>query len=250
MRYLGIFLVGLTVVNSTNSMFALRRVLSIGHRGAMGHLLENTLESFERAIEFGVDAIELDIWNCKTGETVVFHDHRLERLTDGNGLISDKSFDELRQLSLGNGEVIPTLEEVLHCVNRRCIVNVELKGPNTAQGAADIIKKFVNEHGWEHSDFIVTSYDQPELQKFNQLISGIPFGPILEGIPLGYAEHAENMGATHLVLCHSSASEEFIADINSRGMQVFVYTVNHPEDIVLMKQLGVHGIITNFPELV
>ena len=61
------------------------RPLNIGHRGAKGHIAENTLPSISKAIELGVDGIEIDIFVCKSGELVVFHDKKLDRLTNSYG---------------------------------------------------------------------------------------------------------------------------------------------------------------------
>src|SRR4051794_29972802 len=105
--------------------------LIIGHRGAAGLEPENTLRSFARAIEIGVDAIELDVY-CVDDRLVVIHDDTLERTTNGRGEVMKSTFAALRQLDAGRGERIPTLEEVFAAVPERLTVNVELKGSGTA----------------------------------------------------------------------------------------------------------------------
>ena len=85
-----------------------KKILKIGHRGAMGHEPENTLRSFKKALALNVDAIELDVYVCKTGELVVIHDDKIDRTTNGTGYTEDKTFTELRQLDAGKGELIPT----------------------------------------------------------------------------------------------------------------------------------------------
>ena len=92
-------------------------VLKIGHRGAMGYEPENTLASFGRAVGLGVDMVEMDVHVCRTGEVVVIHDVSVDRTTDGKGDVSGKSFKDLRKLDAGNGQRIPTLEEVLDLVD-------------------------------------------------------------------------------------------------------------------------------------
>ena len=68
----------------------------IGHRGAMGYAPENTLESFKKAIELGCDAIELDVRLSKDGQLVVIHDAKVNRTTNGKGLVSEKTLKELK----------------------------------------------------------------------------------------------------------------------------------------------------------
>src|SRR3954467_15669012 len=91
-----------------------------GHRGAMGYAPENTFASFERAVEIGVDAIELDAHLTADGEVVVIHDHELSRTADGDGVVGGKTLAELKALDVGirfgpefAGQQIPTLGEVL-----------------------------------------------------------------------------------------------------------------------------------------
>ena len=100
----------------------------IGHRGAKGHLAENTLPSISKAIELGVDGIEIDIFKCASGELVVFHDKTLEKLTNSTGYIEELVLDSIRRIEVLNGYSIPTLEEVLDLINGRVFLNIELKG--------------------------------------------------------------------------------------------------------------------------
>jgi glycerophosphoryl diester phosphodiesterase len=84
-------------------------ILNIGHRGAKGHIAENTIASIHKAIELGADGIEIDVFLCKSGEIVLFHDKTLEKLTNGEGNIEDKNLEELRKLKvLNSSHSIPT----------------------------------------------------------------------------------------------------------------------------------------------
>ncbi|GAB4349728.1 MAG: glycerophosphodiester phosphodiesterase [Candidatus Abyssubacteria bacterium] len=112
----------------------MRKPLIFGHRGVPCEAPENTVASFQRAVELGLDGVELDVQLCKSGELVVFHDFRVDKLTDGTGLVADLSFEEIRRLDAGShfsekfrNERIPTLEEVLGILGGRMLVNVELK---------------------------------------------------------------------------------------------------------------------------
>jgi len=101
-------------------------LLKIGHRGAKAYEPENTLRSFKRAIELGVDAVELDVRKTKDNEIVVIHNSDVNKTTDGSGSVSDFTLEEIKQFVTENGEQIPTLEEVLDFVGKRVKILVEL----------------------------------------------------------------------------------------------------------------------------
>jgi len=107
--------------------------LKIGHRGAMGYEPENTLRSFKKALDLKVDMIELDVYVCKSDELIVIHDDKVDRTTNGQGYVVNKTFEELRTLDAGKNEKIPTLSEVLNLVNRKAKLNIELKGKKNCQ---------------------------------------------------------------------------------------------------------------------
>ena len=95
-------------------------IQSFGHRGAKGYVSENTLASFQKALDLNVYGIELDVHVCASGELVVFHDFTLDRITNGSGEIHNFSLEELKKLKVDGVFEIPTLEEVLNLVNRKC----------------------------------------------------------------------------------------------------------------------------------
>lgn len=108
--------------------------LIFGHRGAPDEAPENTIAGFQRAVELGLDGVELDVQLCRSGELVVLHDEEVDKLTDGSGKVAELSFEELRRLDAGvrfsdgfKGEKIPTLEETLAVLGGNMIVNIELK---------------------------------------------------------------------------------------------------------------------------
>ena len=110
-----------------NIIEASRPMLCIGHRGAKGYRPENTLSSVAKALEQGARYIEVDVYYVDR-ELLVFHDNRLERTTDGEGYLMEKTLATLRALDAGDGERIPTLLEVCQLVEGRACLNIELKG--------------------------------------------------------------------------------------------------------------------------
>ena len=84
------------MVNCTMQSFP----IIIGHRGAMGYIAENTLPSIEKAIDLGVNGVEIDIFKCASGELVVFHDKTLEKLTNATGYIEALDIDSIQKIEV------------------------------------------------------------------------------------------------------------------------------------------------------
>ncbi len=106
--------------------------LKIGHRGAKAHSVENTIASIEKALELRVHGIEIDVHKCISGELVVFHDFTLDEMTNGSGEVAKHTLEQLKILKVKDQYEIPTLEEVLDIIDKKCILNIELKGKDTA----------------------------------------------------------------------------------------------------------------------
>lgn len=226
----------------------MHKLLKFGHRGASGYMPENTIASFNRAIELGVDMVELDVHQCKTGEIVVMHDDMVDRTTNGHGRIADLTLDELFALDAGNGEKIPTLLEVLEAINHRVGVVVELKENAAVEQTATIINRAIDEQGWISNQFSVTAFDHHLLRAFHILCPRVPLGAILAGNPIGYAEFGERLGAASVNMAYPFLTQEFVEDAHARGLQVFAWPVDDPRDIERMKSIGVDGIFSNFPD--
>ena len=219
--------------------------LCIGHRGAAGHEPENTLRSIRRALELGANGVEIDVWFVD-GELVVFHDSTLERTTNGTGLLSRQTMAQLRALDAGQGERIPTLREVVETVDRRALINIELKGPRTAMPVAALIGEFVGQHGWSYEHFLVSSFRGSELRT-------IPDARIPIGLLLARPTHlcwfnARRVRAVAVNVALRYATRAFIEEAHRRGLRVCVYTVNDPADIARLREWGADGVFTDFPE--
>lgn len=221
--------------------------LGIGHRGAAGYEPENTLRSIRKALELGAKAVEIDVYQVE-GHLIVIHDSTLERTTNGRGRVMRKTFAQLRTLDAGKGEQIPTLEEVLDLVDRRALVNVELKGRHTALPVKALIDHYVKRRGWSHEDFLVSSFQHRELTTLAH--SGIPLGILFSKSPRHFAKLASLMGATSINLCAKHVTSAAINRAHDLGLKVFVYTVNAPADISRLREMGVDGVFSDFPDRV
>lgn len=222
-------------------------MLKIGHRGACGYAPENTLASIRKALEFGVDMLEFDVRCCASGEVVVIHDATLERTTNGAGFVDKTTLTQLKMLDAGSGERIPTLIEALDLINRRCGVLIEMKDEACTAPTARIIADYVRK-GWHYNQLVVVSFDHTQLVRIRTLDSNLMVGANIVAVPVDLAAFGEKCGAWSINAGHDHLPPALVRDAQARGLKVFAWTVNRPEEIEQVRTLGVDGIISNFPD--
>jgi len=234
-------------------------MFKIGHRGALGYAPENTLSSFKKALDLNVDMIELDVHLCKSGELVVIHDKKINRNTNKTGAVNEKKLEELKKLDVGNGEKIPTLEEALIFINKKTIVNIELKGENTGKPTAKIINDYIDNKNWESDDFLVSSALRNEIQIFSRKAPNIKIGLVVNctfigkigcilKIPFGYLKFAKKIGAYSIHFSKRLIRKKYIKQSQREGFKIFVWTINNKKNIELMKKNEVDGILSDYPD--
>lgn len=223
-------------------------MIKIGHRGAMGYAPENTISSFDLALEMGSTVIELDVTACASGEVVVIHDDRVDRTTGGEGYVHDLTLEELKKLDAGDGQRIPALTEAMDHLAGKCQLNIELKNSQVVEKVSTLIDSAVNEGKWKKKDLLISSFDHRALQHFQNLQPDIRIGILIGIIPLDLKAIMGNLNAWSLNPCLDFISEKLISEAHSLGMKVLVWTVNHLEDINRMRKAGVDGIFTNYPD--
>jgi glycerophosphoryl diester phosphodiesterase len=224
--------------------------LIIGHRGARGHVAENTLPSIEKAMALGVDGVEIDIFKCASGELVVFHDQTLDHLTNASGLIEMQTLDSLRKIDVLNGYQIPTLAEVLELLDGQIILNIELKGNNTARDTHLLLTEYFQRSNWTADKLIISSFNWDELRNFKALNPTVPLAVLTEDDPVDALPVAQELGAVAINPNYQSLDREKVEKIKKAGFKIYPWTVNTPAAIAEMKQLGVDAIITDYPERV
>ncbi len=225
-----------------------KKPLVIGHRGAMGHETENTIASIEKAMEMGVDMLEIDVFKIKSGEIVVFHDDTVERLTDGKGEIEKYTLNELKALTVEGGHKIPTLQEVLDVMAGKTQLNIELKGRNTAVDVNRMMGAEVKSGKWQLNDFIISSFEWDELRDMRKANKEVRIAVLIEGNPLDALEVGRELNAEAINPSFKKLTAENNIKIKEAGFKIYPWTVNEPQDILQMKRFGVDGIITNYPE--
>ena len=223
-----------------------KKLLAIGHRGAMGYEPENTHTSFRKALELGVDGVELDVYFVD-GQLMVFHDERLERTTNGRGLLAEHDFSRLRALDAGNGQQIPTLPEVFAAINGQASLNIELKGAATAEPVAEFISD-QRQAGWSNELFLVSSFDQQLLREVQQLDPQILLGVLVAGPLRDHLSFASELQAYSLHPPRAEVDRAMVEKAHALGLKVFVYTVNEIDDLEKMAAIGVDGVFSNYPD--
>ena len=135
----------------------------------MGHETENTIASIQKALELNVDMIEIDVFKISSGEIVVFHDEKIDRLTNGSGAIESLNLEALKNLTVKGNHKIPLLIEVLDVIDHKVPLNIELKGPGTSEGVHEIINSYIKNRGWRLDDFLISSFNWQELKKMRAI---------------------------------------------------------------------------------
>ncbi|MFF4231740.1 glycerophosphodiester phosphodiesterase [Streptomyces sp. NPDC001820] len=216
--------------------------LTIGHRGVMGVEPENTLRSFARAEQAGMDAIELDLHLTKDGALAVMHDADVDRTTDGKGPIADKTLAELRELDAGNGERVPVFEEVLDAV--RAPLQAEIKDAAAARALADVMLSRDLVHRVE-----VSSFHDDAVAEIAALVPGVRTVLIASRWGADVVDRAKAVGAASLALNIRRLTLETVEHAHGEGLQVIGWVVNTQEHLRLVRALELDGATTDFPEI-
>ncbi len=218
-------------------------LLKIGHRGARAYEPENTLRSFNRAIELGVDAVELDVRRTKDEEIVVIHNSDVNKTTDGSGSVSDFTLEEIKKFVTEKGEHIPTLEEVLELVGKRVKILVELKETGIEKRVLDLI----GEKGLL-DNVIIISFHENALKKIRELNDKVTTGLI-------YVRHknpiqaALDLKAKYLLPLYRFTHSANVEKAHEKGLKVIVWTINKAEEVAEYKKKGVDGIASDNPDI-
>lgn len=239
----------------------------IGHRGARGVAPENTVPAIRHGVEVGAQAIEIDLHASSDGHLVVIHDPTLDRTTDGSGAVDSRSLEELRTLDAGyrftpdeggsfpfrgQGIRIPTLDEAVEAIGDLPAI-LEVKSAAAGRLLADWLPGRP-----ERDRVIVGGFDADEVGPAGRaarwrcayqtdLLGFVLWGKlgITRPLPedLTAAMVPVRKGAIRIV------TRGFVRRMHARGKGVFVWTVNHPEEMRRLLDLGVDGLISDYPAI-
>ncbi|MDE0084255.1 MAG: glycerophosphodiester phosphodiesterase family protein [Candidatus Poribacteria bacterium] len=227
----------------------------IAHRGASGVAPENTLAAFKKAIEIGVDAVELDLHGTADGEVVVIHDATLDRTTNMNGPIKQTILEAIKQADAGawfnpefEGEQVPTLAEALACITDSTIALLEIKDETIAEAVVEKI------HEMDLLELtVIISFHTSVLQAVRALEPRIPTGWLIGSSnehthPIQLCQQLGSLGSSLLNVNHQLITEEFAYEVRRRGIALWCWTVDDVNRMRQMRAFGVQGITSNHPE--
>jgi len=226
------------------------RVLVIAHRGASGLRPENTLAAFRDALTEGADGLELDVRATADGELVVLHDKTVNRTTNGGGNVSGKTAAEVERLDAGSwfrsefgNERVPLLRQVLNLTSDGVLLDLEIK---EKPGNTLFLHRFVDLlREQDCTDrVVVTSMNPKVLKRLRDVDASLRLGPVVTG-PYGADLFQSDFAA--LACSQEVVDKRCVRRAHERGIAVWVWTVNDLSRAAKFAELGVDGIITNYP---
>lgn len=235
----------------------MRNFVKIAHRGASGIAPENTLAAFRKAIEIGVDAVELDVHKTNDGKIIVCHDDSLDRTTNMTGFIRGLNFSEISKADAGSwfdkkfaGERIPTLEESLMLMRDDVITLVEVKDSDISADVVSLIEKTDSV-----DRVVVISFHANVLSEIRKINPHIPTGLLIGGVRRNNSKtRAEKfvrctveIGASTLNVSHNLVTREFAYEVRRRGVNLWTWTVDDVDTMLKLLDCGVCGITSNYP---
>ena len=231
----------------------------VAHRGVPTEAPENTIPSFERAIDLGADAVELDVRLTHDRVPVVYHYFYLDEATPLSGPIFDYTYDQLRDVEVlgtsGNsikGCRISTLGEILETLGGRIDLEIEIKGPEPE--SSGIIGSILLDYKHLWPSIEITSYEPALLLDIKQLCSGLPTDLLfprseewmgLDVVAYASAHRARLAGARAVHLHPSQLSPEVVSTVRSHGVDIHAWDVNDEESLNRIVKLGIPKICTD-----
>ena len=215
------------------------------------------MEAFKLAIEMGADGIELDVHFTADGEVVVLHDEKIDRTSNGQGLVTDYTLAELKAMDFGyhfykgerKGIKIPTLAEVYEFIAPLGkIVNVEIKSanPDIVKACDDIARRYNMEN-----KVIYSSFNHFQIQRAKETIPDAVIAPLYGFNMLNPWNYCVDIGAqaVHPAYNQISLVPDYVKNCHDRGVRVNVWTPNSEEALTALFEAGVDAVITNYPDV-
>ena len=223
-----------------------KKIHVIGHKGASKISPENTLLAFQKAIELEADYIEFDIHKSLDGEIVVIHDNDTYNTTGTHGLIKELKLKEIKKLDAGEGEKIPTLDEVIKITKGKIHLQPEIKAPGLIDDLVQILRK----NGLIENT-IISSFDITQLIKIKEIEPNLKIGYLIPSeltrsrVLNRYIQKVVKNEFYAIHPHYTAISKEFVDTAYANNLILNVWTVNEEKEIKTLIDLGVDGIITD-----
>jgi glycerophosphoryl diester phosphodiesterase len=221
-----------------------RSVEVIGHRGAAGLEPENTLRSYRKALELGVDVIECDVRLTRDGRTVLLHDDTVDRTTDGTGRVADLTFGQIRALDAGMGQKVPTLRELLDLAGGEVELHVELKDPAAMESVLEQLAD-----AQLRSSAVLTSGSTDALEQVRAADDAIRLEHIFFDPPADAVKRALRVRAARISSHFTHLTRIFAAESHQNGLELIAWCPNTPADQQRAIAMGVDLVCTDRPDV-
>ncbi|AFY01063.1 glycerophosphodiester phosphodiesterase [Bdellovibrio bacteriovorus] len=214
----------------------------MGHRGARDRAPENTLRSFEFALQSGVAAVEFDIHESQDGVWVVHHDDTLDRTTISTGRVDACTWNELSNVRTKEGDLLPRLEQVLELFKgAQTELQIEVKSSGNFKVLAELLK-----NNFPSERLTVISFNHRWLREFRDH-SAIKTTCLLFGLPLNPVQIMESAGAQGISLSVNWIDQQLVAECHAAGFTVTAWNANDEATFQKMKRIGVDCLGTDVP---
>ncbi|RMG59051.1 MAG: glycerophosphodiester phosphodiesterase [Deltaproteobacteria bacterium] len=219
-----------------------RRPLVIGHRGYPRRETENTVPSLIRALEVGVDGVEVDVRLTGDGVPVIFHDRDLSRMAGIPAAVEEMPLSAVREVSLRGGGTVPTLEEVLDVVAGRVLINMEVKTPGGWRECVSLLER--KRYG---GPFLFSTFHLEDLEALTKAHPSCHRALLTREGGRGVVEAARRLGCVSLHVKKGAVTGDLVAASHAAGLFLLAYTVNEEEEYDRFVQMGVDGFFTDDP---
>lgn len=232
-------------------------MLIYGHRGARGEAPENTLPSFDKALQAGVTRVELDLHLSADQQLMVIHDPTLQRTTGIRGKVARHTAEQLTRLDARHGLAgweaacpIPTLEQLFEQFPQFEHYQLEVKSGSRAQArpVLDAIMRLVERYRLQDK-VVITSASRHLLRYARDSHCPLPTGLVEEHGILDPVKSALRYQCRFLALSWKLCTPARVAQAQRHGLHVSVWTVNEPELMLKLREMGVDSLITDVPQL-
>ena len=215
----------------------------IGHRGAAGYEPENTLLSFRKAMDIGVDWIEFDLHRSADGHLMVIHDPSVDRTTNGHGKVSEMTLDELKKLDAGKGQQIPTFQEVIDLARGHVKMIPEIKQEGTELEVLDIIDRndIINQ-------CMVSSFSGYSIRRCKEFNPQLQTAAIFSHLPIDFKAEALDIMADALFLRKDIVSRELVKECHKNGFNVCIWNEDNADEIRKYAEMEPDFMSSNYPD--
>lgn len=263
-RAIYVILFSCFILSSCSNNVLDKEFLNIAHRGASGSAPEHTFAAYDKAIKEKADYIELDLQMTKDKKLVAMHDNKINRTTDGDGLVKNKTLSQIRKLDAGShfnktfaGEKVPELSDILKKYYNKTNFYIETKTPEMYPEMDRMLieelnsKVLLNKNKLKKGKVIVQSFSEKSLINIYKTNNNIPLIKLINDDDVNslsdrelerLSKHMYGIGLNQKIV-----NEELVERIQNKGLKVHVFTLNKEKEVKKMKTIGVDGVFNNNP---